>query len=497
MSPVELRPVRLVALALFFSGCAPSLRVPEVTLAHRAMPASRQFGREPARRSSVGAALADLVPYSTDGRSLAAIRTLWTIGHEDPTADEARYLAAAASLDFAAVAALEGDGDTLAALARIRALPDPENTAALYTTVAAELRTVRDGVHAAAARGLVEGVELLQLGADTPRGRALMLDMLRRGAPAAHIAGLFHVEAVRRAVASLGHGGLAALGALAPAATEPPIASAPAETLRAATAVQAAVRRADAALRVDDEDPFAPLARPIYQEARAALARVVLEEPVGAAGAPASRVLVEVGMDAVRLRVLPLVAIVDGHIDPEAASPGAAAERVVRYAPRWGAKVTPHEPFVRAAREVRAEAERLAGRSDAPPVSVTVDEELEAHVLARAILSLMAAGLDDVRLRRSVGGTVSEVRLRPVAGNRVDERQTRGRARVDVCGPFDYEGAERTFQRHATAGRPASAQLVLFALIASRALYRALDAVHVAWPEATPDVLLVLPQQVP
>jgi hypothetical protein len=109
----------------------------------------------------------------------------------------------------------------------------------------------------------------------------------------------------------------------------------------------------------------------------------------------------------------------------------------------------------------------------------------------------MAAGLEDVRLRRTVNGAVSEVRLRPVAGNRVDERQTRGRARVDVCGPFDYEGAERTFQRHASAGRPASAQLVLFALIASRALYRALDAVHVAWPDATPDVLLVLPQQVP
>jgi hypothetical protein len=488
------------------AGCAGSVDPPRAAPAHTSTtPTGRRVQKAPSGASAVGAAMAELVPYSTDGRSLRAIKTLWELGHSDPNADEARYLAAASSLDYAAVATLRDDDQTIAALAQIRELPDGQNRPALYTAIASELRTVREGVYAGAARGLVEGVELMQLGPSSPRGAALMLDMLRRRAPAAHIASLYYVEMARRAVVALARTrdaqGLSALAALSsdPCATS--CAGSPLENVepslrRAAASVQQAHRRATEGLRVNAEDPFAALAQPLYGAAKDVLASVVLDQRT-TSGVAASRVVVELGLVEARIRVLPLVAIIDGEVDAAAARPGPQGVRVVRYAPRWGAKVTPYEPFVQAARDVRAVAQRLTAGGEAPPVSIAAENELEAHVLARVILSLMSAGLEDVRLRRTVAGTVSEVRLRPVAGNRVDERETRGRARVDVCGPFDYDGAERTFQRQASAGRPASAHLVLFALIASRALYRALDAVHVAWPNSIPDVLLVLPQQVP
>jgi hypothetical protein len=245
------------------------------------------------------------------------------------------------------------------------------------------------------------------------------------------------------------------------------------------------------------------------------------------------------------MSLLPVVAVIEGSVDRQDVDASAFAPRSVRYAPRWGAKVVPFEPFTEAARALRTQASAYLaevsgsdapawlGSAESPPVALVVNDELEAHILARLILSLMSAGLEDIRLRRIVEGgsappsprdparrdparrdparrdpargeaafasreTSWEVRLHPVAAQHVQEEQVRGRAKVEIFGPFDYDGAERTLQRHARAGRPASAQLVLFALIASRALYRALDAVRATWPDADPDILLVLPQQVP
>lgn len=511
---------RYVAVALLLTGCVGSVepaRPAQVTLTSTSTRSSRQAAAPTPRTTeaaSFGAAVAQLVPYSTDGRTMQGIRTLYALGQTGSAADAARYLAAAASLDLAAHATFEADTETLATLAQIRDLPDPRNTAALYTAIAAELRSVRSSVYARAARGLVEGVDLLQFGPSSPQGRALMLEMLRRRAPAAHLASLFYVDSVRRAVADLARPGRSrdALATLEALAADPcaagcegqALAALPPATRRATAAIQAAVRRTREALQAGDEDPFATLVRPSYEEAARTLARVVLPEAGGTHRGPASRVLVDVGLERVTMSLLPQVAVVDGRVEAGAVSPGDEATRTVRNLPRWGAKVVPYEPYTEAARQMRQLAARLSGTAEeegeqvpAPPVALAVNDELEAHVLARVILSLMAAGFDDVRLRRPEAQGFSEVHLRPVAGNRIDEEQTRGRARVEVFGPFDYTGAERTFTRAASAGRPAAAQLVLFALIASRALYRALDAVRVAWPDADPDILLVLPQQVP
>lgn len=456
--------------------------------------------RAPTTSTSFATAVATLVPYGP--RSFEAVRSLYEIGQRDPAADEARYLAAAASLDLAAYALFREDRESLATLAQIRGLP-PGNGAALFTAIGTELRAVRSPTYAAAARGLAQGAELLQLGPDTARGTTLAMELLRRGAPAAHIASLFYVDATRRGVAAFVRDG-SGLAALAALADDPcahgcegsPLASAPEATRRAAAAIERAYARIVAGLASGEADPFGTLARPVYEEARTALARVPLPDRAGPRGRTPSRVLVELGLGELKATVLPHIEIVEGHVSTEAAPTGASAVQTVRYVARWPAKVTPHEPFTQAARAVRA---ATGGGADAaaPPVAIAVDDELEAHIFARVVLSLLAVGFEDIRLRRREGEGWSETRLRPVPGGRLEEGDVRGRARVEVYGPFDYDGAERTFRRFAAAGRPPSAQLVLFALIASRALHRALDAVRVAWPEQDADILLVLPAQVP
>ena len=504
---------RHVALAVLLAGCFAAAEPTPPQPSRLASARERPLASQTARRGSATsftAAVAQLVPYSA--RTLRGIQALYGLGRTDPSADGPRYLAAAASLDMAAYATFQQDGETLAALAQIRNLPDSRNTAALYTSIASELRAVRSSVYSRAAQGLIEGVELLQFGPGTERGRAKMLDMIRRRAPAAHVASLFYVDAVTRAVGDLARRGrgteaLAALGALgadpcASGCEGSPLAALPEPTRRVAAAIQVAYRRTAEALAAGEEDPFAALAHDAYTGARRALSRVVLPEAGGVRGGPPSRVLVDVGLNRVEMTLLPQVALVEGRVDRESAAPGAESTQTVRYAPRWGAKVVPYDPFTQAAERIRRQAAGAASAAEAeappaPPVALLVNNELEAHILARVILSLMTAGFDDVRLRRTEGEGFSEVRLRPIPGSRVDEEQTRGRAKVEVFGPFDYNGAERTFTRAASAGRPPSAQLVLFALIASRALYRALDAVRVAWPDSEADILLVLPQQVP
>ncbi|MBI2897973.1 MAG: hypothetical protein HYY06_30735 [Deltaproteobacteria bacterium] len=510
--------IEVALIAILSAGCSSAVGPPEPLDPLQAELDEVELAPSPGTRRhalpppALAAAVSQLVPYSTDGRTLGAIRSLYELGRRrgSPGEDEARYLAAAASVDLAAWGEFSEDPGVLRALAELRgAGPTP---AALYTALAAELRV--GDVYAAAARGLGDAVQLLRLGPRTPQGIALALRMVTRRSPAAHVASLFYVDAVRRAVLGLGQrdsaGGIAALAALGddPCARGCPgsvLAQAPEESRRAASAVQRAYRSATSALGVTDEDPFAALVRGPYEAARAALSRVALPERGGARGAPGSRVLVEVGEAETRMSLLPVVAVIAGEVDRREVDPAAFAPRTVRHAPRWGAKVVAYEPFTEAARAIKAQATAvLAGASTAEvaaagelPVAVVVNDELEAHVFARVILSLMAAGLDDVRLRRVEGDRSWEVRLHPVAGQRVDEEQTRGRAKVEVFGPFDYDRATRTLARHAQAGRPASAQLVLFALIASRALYRALDAVRETWPDADPDIMLVLPAQVP
>jgi hypothetical protein len=457
--------------------------------------------RAPTSSTSFATAVATLVPYGP--RSFEAVRSLYEIGQRYPAADEARYLAAAASLDLAAYALFREDRESLATLAQIRGLPASENHAALFTAIGTELRAVRSPTYAAAARGLAQGAELLQLGPESARGTALATQLLQQSAPAAHIASLFYIDATRRGVAAFVRDG-SGLSALAALADDPcargcegsPLAPAPEATRRAATAVQHAYARVVAGLASSEADPFGTLARPVYEEARAALDRVPLPERNGPRGRTASRVLVELGLAELKMSRLPQIEIVEGRVSTDAAPTGANAVQTVRYVARWPAKVTPYEPFTQAARLMRAGTGRGA-EAAAPPVAIAVDDELEAHVFARVVLSLMAVGFEDIRLRRREGDGWRETRLRPVPGGRLDEEAARGRARVEVYGPFDYDGAERTFRRFAAAGRPPSAQLVLFALIASRALHRALDAVRVAWPEQDADILLVLPQQVP
>lgn len=492
--------IRSVVAAILLTACAGAQDEHEV---ESPPPVARRrviVGPAPVA-SSFGTAVASLVPYGE--RSILAVRSLWELGHSDPAADEARYLAAAASLDLAAYATFRDDREALGALAQLRGLPRPENRAALYTAIASELRAVRSPVYARAALGLAEGAELLQLGPETERGTALAIDMLHRSAPAAHIAALFYVDAARRGVVAFTRdgSGLPALAALAPdpcasGCEGSPLARSPEATRRAAAAIQLAYARVTAALASGEEDPFATLARPVYEQARTTLARVALPESGGARGRASSRVLVELGLSEVTMSLLPLVEIVEGRLVTGGVTTGAEGTKTVRYLPRWPAKVVPYEPFTVAARELRAAA-GLAADAPAPPVAIGVDDELEAHIFARVVLSLLAAGFEDVRLRRREGDGFRETRLRPIDGARLDEEQERGRARVEVYGPFDYDGAERTFRRFAAAGRPPSAQLVLFALIASRALHRALDAVRVAWPEQDADILLVLPRQVP
>lgn len=456
----------------------------------------------PAASPSMASAIAALVPYGP--RSFEAVRTLYESGKRDPAADQARYLAAAASLDLAAYAIFREDRTSLDTLAQIRGQAVPANRAALFTAIATELHAVRSPMYSAAARGLAEGAELLQLGPETPRGTALAIGIVRRGAPAEHLAALFLIEATRRAVTAFVRDG-AGLPALAALAEDPcarscegsPLAAVPEATRRAAAAVQRAYRLVQVGLAGGEADPFGTLARPVYEEARTALERVPLPDEGAGRGRSSARVLVELGLGEVKMSLLPLIEIVEGRVSAEAApSAGAGSPLTVRYAARWPAKVTPYEPFTQAARAIRAATGRSA-EAAAPPIAITIDDELEAHIFARVVLSLMAVGFQDVRLRRPEGDGFRETRLRPIAGSQLDEEQARGRARVEVYGPFDYDGAERTFRRFAAAGRPPSAQLVLFALIASRALHRALDAVRVAWPEQDADILLVLPQQVP
>lgn len=463
--------------------------------------------------STAGAAVAQLVPYEPEGRTILGIRDLYRLGRADPTADGPRYLAAAASLDLAAEATLRGAPAVLASLARVRDLPSTDDTDALYDAIRAELQSVRPGVYASAARGLVQGVRLLRQGVDAPAGRALMLELIRTRAAAAHIASLFYVEAVRAAA-----GGLSARSASAPAierlgalAADPcaagcagsPLAPLPVATRRAAAAIQLAFARTTEALAARQEDPFATLVRDRYEDARRELSNVVLPEPGGAPGGPVSRVLVAASATSTSLQLLPVVAIVDGQARSESEAIDAA--HTVRHEARWGENVTADEPITEAARLLRARIDQRSAAGDGggrggpavAPASVTCEADLPAHVLARVLRSLSAAGYEDVRLRRSEAEGGGEVRVGFAAPGHAPPDEHEDRTRLDVFGPFDYAAAERTLTSAAAQGRPAAVRIVLYPLVSTRALFRALDAVHVAWPDAEADVLLVLPRQVP